>query len=90
MYVSVNHTIKDPASFQTRGQQLREGWPEGFAPLQFLPSVTGLRATCLWEGTSVEAVQQYIDGCLGDASEQEYFAIAEEHAFGLPATAAQR
>ncbi len=87
MYVAVYHTIRDPASFQTRGQQLREGGPDGLAPLQFVPSVNGLRATCLWEGGSLEAVRDHIDGCLGDASDQEYFAVAEQQAFGLPATA---
>ncbi len=87
MYVSIHHTIKDPASFQTRGQQLRDGWPDGLTPLQFLPGVDGRRASCLWEGGSLDAVRDYIDGCLGDSSDQEYFAVAEEYAFGLPATA---
>lgn len=87
MYVVVHHTIKDPASFQTRGSQLRGDWPEGLAALQFLPAVNGQRAACVWEGTSVDAVREYIDGCLGDASSQEYFPVAEEHAFGLPAAA---
>lgn len=87
MYVSVHHTIKDPASFQTRGQQLQGGAPDGLAPLQFLPAVNGQRASCLWEGDSVDTVRDLIDGCLGDSSDQEYFVVAEEYAFGLPATA---
>ncbi|MDQ3978394.1 MAG: hypothetical protein M3314_02425 [Actinomycetota bacterium] len=86
MYVAVYHTIKDPASFQTRGQQLRDSSPEGLAALQFAPAMNGLRAACLWEGTSVDAVRDHIDNCLGDASDQEYFAVAEQHGFGLPAT----
>ena len=87
MYVAVHHVIKDPASFQTRGQRLRDGAPEGVAALQFVPSLNGQRAACIWEGDSVEVLREYVDGCLGDASDQEYFAIAEEHAFGLPARA---
>lgn len=85
MYVSVQHVITDPASFQTRGQQLRYGSPEGLAPLLFLPEAQGTRAACVWEGPSLDAVRRHIDGTLGDASRQEYFAVSEEHAFGLPA-----
>ena len=87
MYVAVHHTVKDPASFQTRGDQLREGWPEGVTPRQFLPDGHGRRAACLWEAPSVDAVREYVDGCLGDASDQEYFAVADQRAFGLPAAA---
>lgn len=87
MYVSVHHTVRDPASFQTRGDQLRQGGPEGLTPLQFLPDGHGRRAVCLWEAPSVDAVREYVDRCLGDASDQEYFAVAEQHAFGLPAAA---
>lgn len=86
MYVSVLHTIKDPASFQTRGQRLAPEAPAGVSPLQFLPDTQGMRATCLWQGDSVDAVRDHIDGCLGDASDQEYFAVSEQHAVGLPAT----
>lgn len=84
MYVSVHHTIKDPASFQRRRRRLRDGWPEGPVPLQFLPDGQGQRAVCLWETVSVYALREYVDGCLGDASEQEYFAVGDEYAFGLP------
>lgn len=86
MYVAVHHTINDPASFHTRGMRLRETGADGLAALQFLPDGSGDRAACLWQGPSLDAVRQHIDGCLGDASDQEYFAVSEERAFGLPAT----
>lgn len=85
MYVSVHHAIKDPASFQTRGQQLRQERSDGLKAMQFLPDEHGRRAACLWEGPTVDSVRDLIDGCLGDASEQEYFAVSEQHAFGVPA-----
>ncbi len=84
MYVSVHHTINDPASFHTRGLQLRQDQPEGLAPLQFLPDADRTRAVCLWQGPSLAAVRDHIDGCLGDASEQAYFTVSEQDAFGLP------
>lgn len=86
MYVSVIHTIKDPASFQTRGQQLTQQPPARVRPLQFLPDDRGMRATCVWAGDSVDEVRDHIDGILADASDQEYFVVAEQNAMGLPAT----
>ena len=85
MYVSVIHAIKDPASFQTRGQQLVQDPPAGVGPLQFLPDDRGVRATCVWVGESVDEVRDHIDGILGDSSDQEYFVVAEQNAMGLPA-----
>jgi hypothetical protein len=84
MYVSVHHTINDPASFHTRGLKLRQVGPDGMAPVQLLPDGQGHRATCLWQGASLDAVRDHIDGTLGDSSDQEYFAVSEERAFGLP------
>lgn len=84
MYVSVKHTVADAAAFQARGQALVQGAPAGLTPLQFFPDTQGREAACLWEGESVEAVAEYIDGTLGDASKQDYFQIAEEYATGLP------
>lgn len=86
MYVSVLHNVKDPASFQTRGRQVQEAVPADFTPLQFVPDTEGRLASCIWEGSSVDAVRDHIDGCLGDSSDQQYFVVAEQYAFGLPVT----
>jgi hypothetical protein len=84
MYVTVIHSINDAASFQTRGQQLLPS-PAGVAALQFFPDTEGKRAVCLWQADSVDAVRDHIDGTLGDAAAQEYYAVSEQHAVGLPA-----
>jgi len=36
---------------------------------------------CLWEAPSVEAVQQYVDVTLGDASDNTCWEVDRDHAF---------
>ena len=45
-------------------------------------------AVCLWEGDSIDAIREYVDSVTGDASENAYFEINSEYAFGLPESAA--
>ena len=93
MYVGVVHKIKDPKAMLSRGESLSDpaNAPPGMVGHQFCPSQDLSAATCLWEGDSVDAVRDYIDGTLGDSSENSYFEINTEYAQGLPAQAtAQR
>jgi hypothetical protein len=85
MFVSVLHTVHDPAVFQERGQSLLTEVPPGLAPHQFLPATDLSQAVCLWEGETLQSLQAHIDGTLGDASTQRYFTVADEYASGLPA-----
>lgn len=87
MYVSIIHDIHDPAAFQARGETLGATAPAGVSPVQFFPDDSGARAVCLWTGDTVDAVRAHVDGVLGDAATQEYFAVAEQYAQGLPAPA---
>lgn len=73
--------------FASRGQTLVSETPAGLRPVQFLPSTGGDAAVCLWEADSIESLSRYVDGTLGDSSRQDYFAIDEQHAMGLPVPA---
>jgi hypothetical protein len=86
MKVGVIHRISDPETAQSSGQALFEPH-EGVRLLQFCPSQDFSAATCIWEAESVDAVRELVDPTLGDASEQTYFAVANEQAVGLPETA---
>ena len=90
MYVGVMHRIKDPDAMMARGQTLSDpaNAPPGVTGHQFCPSTDLSVATCVWEGDSVDAVRDYIDGTLGDSSENSYFEISTENAIGLPKQAA--
>ena len=83
MYVVVQHQIKDPETAFSRGEALmkNEGAPAGAQVLQFLPSRDGSAVACLWEATTVEAIQRYVDGVLGDSSENACYEVDPEHAF---------
>jgi hypothetical protein len=90
MYVAVVHRINDPEAMLSRGDRLADpsNAPQGVVPRQFCPSTDLSAATCLWEGDSLEAVRDYIDSTLADASENTYFEINAEYAQGLPEPAA--
>lgn len=86
MYVIVQHHVKDPEYFFADIPGVAGNAPSGVHPRQFCPSRDRTAAVCLWEAESVEAVRAYVDRVTGDASENRYFAVSEEHALGLPAT----
>jgi len=80
MYVVVQHEIKDPAVAFARGERLVRNIdaPAGVVGLEFYPSRDGTAVTCLWEAPSVEAVQQYVDTVLGDASANTCYEVNAE------------
>lgn len=92
MYVVVQHRLRNPDVALARGQKLLtgDGAPAGARNLQFLPSRDASAVTCLWEARSVSDIQTYVDGVLGDASENLCYEVDAEQAFaeqpaGIPA-----
>lgn len=83
MYVVVYHQFKNPPVAFSRGEKLvkNEGAPAGARGLQFYPSAQGTAATCLWEASSVEVIQAYVDSTLGDSSENTCWEVNAEMAF---------
>lgn len=82
MYVVAHHQIQDPQTAFARGETLvkNEGAPAGVRGLQFYPAKDGSAVTCLWEAPSVESIQSYVDGVLGDSSMNTCFEINAEEA----------
>jgi hypothetical protein len=83
MYVVAQHEIQDQETAFERGARLEvsEGAPEGVRVLQFLPATDRSKVTCLWEAGSVQDIQGYVDGVLGDASINHCYEVAQEPAF---------
>ena len=83
MFVVVQHQITDPPAAALRGERLQRGAgaPSFTRVLQFLPSQDGTLVTCLWESTSVENVQSYVDETLGDTSVNLCYAVEDSAAF---------
>ncbi len=57
--------------------------PNGIKPIQYLPSADGRNAVCLWETESPMALRKFIDRETRGAR-NEYFAVNEQAAIGLP------
>jgi len=83
MYVVVQHRIKNPQTAFARGERLIQntGAPAGARGLEFYPSVDGSAVTCLWEASSVQSIQEYVDSTLGDSSENVCYEVNASQAF---------
>jgi hypothetical protein len=90
MYAAIVHRVNDAQAFLSRGEGLSDpsGAPPGVVPRQFCPSTDLTAATCVWETGSLDALRNYVDSTLGDASDNTYFEISTEYALGLPEPAA--
>jgi hypothetical protein len=86
MYVIAIHAIDDPKAFWEVAQSLQ--LPEGTTLHTVSPNEDGTRAVCLWESGSVGVVEGIVEGGGGDVSTNEYFAVDDGNAIGLPVSAA--
>ena len=86
VFIAVHHTITDPATAFPRGENLLagNGAPPGVQVREFYPSRDGADVFCLWEGSSLEEVRDYVDATLGDSSKNAYFEVDAKIARGLP------
>jgi hypothetical protein len=83
MYVFTIHSVSDPAAFW--GGQL--DLPEGTELPIVVPSSDGTRGVCVFKSDSVDTVRNLVDGAAGAISRNEYYAIDEGNAQGLPVQA---
>jgi hypothetical protein len=83
MFVIVWHELVDSPTAFARGERLKrgEGAPSGTRVLQFYPGTDGRSVTCLWESTSVDDVQSYVDETLAESSRNTCYAVEEGVAF---------
>jgi hypothetical protein len=80
MYVVAIHTISDPEAFWGGQLQL----PEGTELPVVVPSSDGKRGVCIFKSDSVDTVRKLVDGATGAISRNEFHAINEGNALGLP------
>lgn len=83
MFIAIEHRIHDADAFQERGEQVFP-LPDDLHVHHFLPATDLSRASCLYEAPSVDRLRTFLDGKLGDASDQTYFPVAETAGMGLP------
>jgi len=81
MYVFTIHSVSDPEAFW--GGQL--SLPEGTELPVVVPSTDGARGICIFKTDSLDTVRSLVDGATGQVSRNEFYAINETSALGLPA-----
>ena len=74
MFVTVIHRIHDPEGFQNaEAKALEAGLPDGVAlPIHAASRDHGL-GICIWEGGSVAAVREVVEGVVGPFADNEYY-----------------
>ena len=82
MYVLVHHEISNPASFWAIVE--KTDVPAPFKLHQTLVAKDGSRATCLWEGESVDAVRNLVDPLLGSHSKNQYAQAENREGLAMP------
>jgi hypothetical protein len=80
MYVISIHSVSDPDAFW--GGQLN--LPQGTELPIVAPSSDGTRGVCVFKSDSVNTVRTLVEGAAGAISNNEYYAINEGNAQGLP------
>ena len=74
MFVTVIHRIHDTEGFQAaEAKALEAGIPSHVAlPIHAATTDHGL-GICIWEGESVEAVREVVEGAVGPWADNEYY-----------------
>jgi hypothetical protein len=81
MYVFTVHQVSDPEAFWSGKLNL----PEGTELPVVVPSADGRRGVCIFKSDSVDTVRSIVDGATATVSRNEFYAINEGSALGLPA-----
>jgi hypothetical protein len=81
MYVFTVHQVSDPEAFWGGKLNL----PEGTELPVVMPSADGKRGVCIFKSDSIDTVKKVVDGATATVSKNEFYAINETNALGLPA-----
>ena len=81
MYVISIHSVSDPDKFWSGQLDL----PEGTELSIVAPSSDGTRGVCVFKSDSVDTVRNVVDGQTSKISKNEFYAINDGSALGLPA-----
>lgn len=77
MFVTVLHHIHDPEGFEAAEQKaLEAGLPPGVALPIHAATADHSFGVCIWEGESLEAVRELVEGVVGASANNEYFEMS--------------
>ena len=73
MFVTVIHRIHDPEGFQAaEAKALEAGLPSSVALPIHASTLDHRLGICIWEGESVAAVREIVEGAVGPYADKEY------------------
>ena len=81
MYVLTIHQVSDPETFWSGKLNL----PVGTELPVVIPSADGKHGVCIFKSDSLNTVRSVVDGATSAVSKNEFYAINEGGALGLPA-----
>jgi hypothetical protein len=89
MHAVIRHYISDPVKWDRSVKNImsmieQHRLPKGFKPVEYLPSIDGRNADCVWEAESLGSLQKFMDRETSGAARNEYFEVKGEAAMGLP------
>ena len=89
MHVVIRHYVSDPVQWDRSTKNImamieQHRLPAGLKPLEYLPSVDGRKADCVWETPALGTLQKFIEGETAEAARNEYFEVKAAAAIGLP------
>ena len=85
MLVIAQHTnITDPQAFWSKAQSVIGNTPAGTSVLSVSPSQDGKTGTCVWEATSVDELQKFLDTASEGLATNFCYEVNEAMAIGLP------
>ena len=74
MFIPVIHRIHDPEGFRNaEAKALEAGLPDGIALPIHAASRDDRLGICIWEGESVAAVREVVEGVVGPFADNEYY-----------------
>ena len=80
MYVISIHSVSNPEAFWAGQLPLPDGTELPFVA----PSADGSKGVCVFKSDSVDTVRSLVDGLTSQVSRNEFYAINESSAQGLP------
>lgn len=84
MLVIAHHNISKPQEFWNAARENTKNLPASLRVHAVYPSKDQKTGTCIWEASSVQDVQQYMDKTVGKYAKNLCYELNEKEAMGLP------
>ncbi len=84
MYVLVQHSISDPASFYKAAEQANQKMPSNVTLHHTFSAEDGAKAVCVWEAPTVAAVKDFLESAVGKFSRNDYYEVPNKEGVVFP------